>query len=561
MRQRPKAREGSTGTTETGGSPLEQALIEAARDQRVHELARVLRDQDDHLEERRTAREEEELRSTERRRHGARARLAARRTSSEESVALDAPVAEAASSPPLGPANEPTSGVTPRPSDEKESDLLAAVLPLQTVVTFALLSLAAHVVVMLLLPTPNASRAMLAVAVTVELDAELVPGVGPATTGGRVPDTAASEVTPGGAHPLDQNVDAADPGVGGDGRGAIEIVLLVPHADPITLTDAPLNATGPSQSSRIDVADDRATFEERRATPNPSDTAFVASGSGEHAERRPESELDARAGARTAPLASSAGIRTDARTPSHAAGAGDERLIDSDRSVGRDGRTDRVEAAAPRDSPGIGILDGDGPRASEAARVATGRPAVDRGTASTTADARGRTRDDVDAELLAARPSESFVESSRRAGTIVDEGEGARDALGAPGVGGGRAAGGRARAMGTGDGGFEALDTSDGRYQRWMLDLIRHLEEHMVWPRARALAMDQGSSVFRVTLRRDGTLIGMRLIRSSGFDDLDRAARVAIESRRFERVPDEIAPGRDEVTVPIRLEWANPMVR
>ena len=137
MRQWPKAREGSTGNAETGGSPLEQALIEAARDQRVHELARVLRDQDDHLEERRNALEEEELRSTERRRHGARARLAARRSASEETAALvDEPVA--ASVPPAEPESgpEPTSGATPRPS-ETESDLLAAVLPLETVLTFA----------------------------------------------------------------------------------------------------------------------------------------------------------------------------------------------------------------------------------------------------------------------------------------------------------------------------------------------------------------------------------------------------------------------------------------
>lgn len=415
---------------------------------------------------------------------------------------------------------------------------------------FAGLSLSVHLVLVLLVP-PAVAPTSVRARPTAELPVRLVPGEGPATTGGSVPDTEASRLTPGGAHALDQNVDAPDPGVGGDGWGAIEVVLLVPHEDAITLTDAPWNAIGPSQTSRIDVADDRATFEDRRATPHPSDTPFVASGPGEHAERRPVATLDAREGARIAPSPSTAGMRTDARE-----GVGDG---STETHVGA---LDRERTGAESDSPGVGIVGGEGARSSEAARVATGRPAVDPGTASTTAETRDRTRDDTDAELLASRLLESFVESSRRAGAREGEGVGGRDTPGAPGSGGGREAGGHARALGTGDGGFEALDTSDARYRRWLLDEQRRLDRAMVFPRARALAMDQGTSVFRVTLRRDGSMVGSpRLIRSSGFSDLDAAARVAIESGSFAPLPEEIAPGSERVTITLPLEWSNPMVR
>src|SRR5690606_30344047 len=90
---------------------------------------------------------------------------------------------------------------------------------------------------------------------------------------------AASPVTPGGAEAA-QNVDARDRGRGGDRSGADQVVLLLPRADPITLSDAPMNALGVGQTQRIDTARDRATAEDRRATPNPADDAFLASGSG-----------------------------------------------------------------------------------------------------------------------------------------------------------------------------------------------------------------------------------------------------------------------------------------
>ena len=67
---------------------------------------------------------------------------------------------------------------------------------------------------------------------------------------------------------------------------------------------------------------------------------------------------------------------------------------------------------------------------------------------------------------------------------------------------------------------------------------------------------------FRVRFRRDGTLAARPLLsRSSGFDDLDRAAAEAIAAAHFDPVPPELGVGRDEITVTLTSQWWNPMVR
>src|SRR5690606_4827031 len=93
-----------------------------------------------------------------------------------------------------------------------------------------------------------------------------------------------------------QNVDAESRGEGGDTSGAVDFVLLVSRPHGATLQDSAWNAPRVSQIQRIDTADDRASWENRRATPSPGDLPFLASGQGTHAERRTPSERDARAG-------------------------------------------------------------------------------------------------------------------------------------------------------------------------------------------------------------------------------------------------------------------------
>lgn len=415
--------------------------------------------------------------------------------------------------------------------------------------SFALLSLLVHVGAVSIVPVFTPSPAAAREPVVYEVD--LTPGDGTTEDllGATLHDTPAARATPGGAESI-QNVDADDRGRGGDGIGAANVLLLLPTDAALTLTDATMNATGVGQTQRIDTARDRASWEDRRATPSPDEDAFLASGRGRHRERRPVAATDAAEGAARAPDGATAG------------GASPERTGDTPR-LARAGIEGRTEAGALADSPGTGILEGEGTRASEAAAVAHGRPEVDLGPAATTTEVRDRPRDDQRSEQLATAPSRSLVEATERSGASVGEGVGGIAAEGAPGSGGGAHEGGHALARGSGPGPYDALDTQDARYVHWLRDLHRRVDRVLVFPRARQLAMDQGTSVFRLVVHRDGSLEGApRLIRSSGFDDLDAAAREALErSLPLDPIPDGLFVGRARIDVTFPIVFWNPMAR
>lgn len=413
--------------------------------------------------------------------------------------------------------------------------------------SFALLSLVAHVGAVWVMPRVGDAPSLPPRLTTFEID--LRAGDGPAHDGAALADTPAARLSPGGAE-SPQNVDADDPGRGGDGVGASAVLLLLPSDAPLTLTDATLNATGVGQTQRIDTARDRASWEDRRATPSPHDEPFLASGSGPHRERRTLAALDATEGAERAPDASSAGGASPTQ-------AGD---LQTEPRAGVEART---EPGATADSPGVGILDGSGMRASEAAAVAFGRPQVDLGPAATTTQVRDRPRDERRSELLATSPSQSLVEATERSAPRTGDGVGGVTGAGPTGSGGGVREGGRALARGDGPGPFAALDTSDARYVRWLGALRRRVTDVLEFPRARQLAMDQGTSVFRLTVRRDGSIEGSpRLIRTSGFSDLDAAARAALDrALPLDPVPSGLFAGRTRLEVTVPIEFWNPMAR
>ncbi len=208
-------------------------------------------------------------------------------------------------------------------------------------------------------------------------------------------------------------------------------------------------------------------------------------------------------------------------------------------------------------------MGGRGERESEAADSAFGRPSVDRGPATTTAEQTGRVRDDRDSELLAAQLLQSVVDSSRRRGREPGIGNGGVGGGGAPGSGGGTEAGGRAQAYGPGSGRHGALDTGDPRYVRWYLSQRRRVERVLSFPEERALAMDQGLTVVSLRVNRDGTLAAPpRRKRSSGFADFDAEALRAIRAvAPFEPLPDELAPNREVLVLDMTIDFQNPMVR
>jgi TonB family protein len=171
-------------------------------------------------------------------------------------------------------------------------------------------------------------------------------------------------------------------------------------------------------------------------------------------------------------------------------------------------------------------------------------------------------RDDVNAELLAARLQRSLVDSSVQRGAKAEGGAGG-DPQPGPGLDvAGTGTGARALPYTPGPGRDGALDTRDARYLRWFTAQRARVQDALQFPRARALAKDQGMSVYRIEVGRDGKLCSApTLLRSSGFEDFDAAAVTAIErAAPFEPLPAALAPELDRLSLIIPVAFSNPMV-
>lgn len=343
-------------------------------------------------------------------------------------------------------------------------------------------------------------------------------------------------------------------GVGGSQAADERAMLLFSFVSEVSLQDTDLNNLAQNQVQRIQTASTRATQEERRATPQPAQAAFLASGSRGHAERRPAARRDARSGA----LLSRADHTSDVESPAP---------MTADAAPAADGprHEPRTEAAATPEARALsrGIVAGQGTRASTAARVAFARPNVDRGPAATPAHLLdSKIRDNRDAELLAAELQRSIVDASAQRARHKAPGEGGFG----PGAGlddQGLHQGARAVAYAPGAGAHGALDTGDARYVRWFVEQKQRVQNEVVFPKPRALAKDQGISIYRVVVRRDGGLAqGPRLVRSSGFADFDAAAVLAIRrAAPFSPLPSQLLPGEGDLTLLIPVAFSNPMVQ
>lgn len=366
-----------------------------------------------------------------------------------------------------------------------------------------------------------------------------------------------SPVVLGGAS-ASQNVDEGG-GRGGDLDGAVAFTLLVSRPHPVNLQDSVNNSARVSQAQRIRVARDRASYENRRATPNPASSPFLASGDGNHQQRQRVSRTDATQGSVSTSAPSVVGDPRNAQIAGAQPESGNAAPFEG--AAGDFAREQR--AGAQSEQAGLGIAGGQGSRRSRAARVAHARPDVDRGPAATLALTPDRVRDDVDSERLAAQLVESTVEASRRAGRRQGAGQGGAGGGGiaaSDGAAGGAGGLSTPHQPGSGNGG---LDTSSRRYRTWYLALRRRIDDALVFPRERMLSMDQGQAVFRIRVARNGALEGSpRRMRSSGFHDLDAAARTAIvQTAPYSRLPDDLAPGSESIQIDLTVAFENPMVR
>ncbi len=361
---------------------------------------------------------------------------------------------------------------------------------------------------------------------------------------------------PGARTPNDA-IDARRDGQNRGWRGAPMVMRLLPYADAVTLQDSPMNAWAQSQAQRIRTSRNLLSWENRRATPNPHDDAFLVSGRVGLRERRRPSPYDAQPGALKARQAEARGSTStlrDSSIPNAFAHRDGAWRLSSPRAT---------DLGSAQPSPPRGALRARGRRNSVAAKVTHGRPPVDRGPAATPSRTAGRVQDNQNSERLASKPSQSWIDTTQTQSPAPGPAHAGPGRDGVPGPGATERAGGLASPIAPGPGRHGALDTRDERYVKWYLDQRRRVTRGLRFPKIRQLRMDQGTAVYRIRVRRDGRLSGRpSLVRSSGFSDLDAAARSAIvRAAPFSPVPQGLAPGAPTIAVSMSVAFENPMIQ
>lgn len=345
-------------------------------------------------------------------------------------------------------------------------------------------------------------------------------------------------------------IDDGHLGHGGTGRVRTPATHLSDRDETLSLTPDLISHLDRDQQQRLRTAPDRASWEDRRSTTHPMELTFLASGTGDRPERRAPSPSDPTLGARWAHLAEVAGARLGA----------------AEHELGQDAV--RTPLGASREgshasSPGIGVDDGrigEGHRA--AAHVARGRPDVTLGPVTIPATEHSRERDDVDSDQSVATAVRSIVHAST-AGGAAGEGNGGTSGGGAPGAGASTGIGSHAVPLGTGEGDYFDLNSSDPRIMPYFRRL--HAKLHPLWanafPRSALLELKQGLVILEFTIERDGTAhVSWPPVRPSGIDEFDRNCADAIRrASPFEPIPKEL--GRTRLRIRAPFEAQNPIVK
>lgn len=330
-------------------------------------------------------------------------------------------------------------------------------------------------------------------------------------------------------------------GRGGARPSAIDALNLTDREVDVALSRDATTLSANSQVQRLRTARTRASRDDRRATPNPMQLTFVASGPGSLLERRPPGPDDPARGSALGGIASRLGTRTGAPLP------------DGDASYSAPSPGGEA-GALPRDA--LGVSQGAG-RPKFSARVITARPPVLRARAAVPANTRGRPSDTVDSSHQVADVVRSLVHAGGLGGPRGAD-EGGDPALAATRGRDGRAGpGARSEASGTmpGPGVGMAADTGFGRYTAQLLKQIDWERAFPTWAIARGIG---GVAVVAVTLDKQGRVRSISVVRPSGVDEFDANLLTAI--RRDGPYGSLPAVLGDSLTLRIAFDATNPVV-
>lgn len=339
--------------------------------------------------------------------------------------------------------------------------------------------------------------------------------------------------------------DAGDPGRGGSREGA-RATNLSSSVDPLTLEREVPNHLEQSEVQRLRVAAERRSRDDRRATPGPMQLDFVASGLGNHRLRRPVARLDPSRGAALGGPSVRSGTAPGSRSYRFDSG---HTAIQSPGS--------KIPGGEPKPAQGADTLIGSDHRPS--APIVHARPALVRDRAAVPAEERDRPRDTVDSRQRVAARVPSLMQSSTLGGEAPDGSGGqAIPSAAFPAVGA-TTAGTGARSVPVGNGlGTDLSPAPD--LQTYYSALLARLDRAVkdAFPRWAIAEGRGGLVVFDLTLREDGSVASVALVRPSGIDEYDQNVLDGVRSvGSFGRIPQELAA---RPTLRINLDSQNPVV-
>lgn len=348
--------------------------------------------------------------------------------------------------------------------------------------------------------------------------------------------------------PEDARLDQERGGRGGDGQ-RVPAVNLADTDDRVVFTTDLVSHLDRDQEQRLRTAGTRASREDRRSTLQPMELTFLASGSGDRAERRAPSAFDPSRGAKEAAPAE---VRGSVR------GNGAEALDGASPGSFLGGPVD----GTLRSSPGTGVRDGrPGADHRASAAVTHGRPAVPRAAVAVAAAQVGRPSDTVDSEQQVAKALQSLVRASTAGGATGVGGGGSRGG-GTPGAGGPTGEGSKAQPLGLGD--VDAFD-ADARDPQ-VLSYFRQMRARLAPAVAQAVpdedkaAQWQGTVILDITLDAEGhPQVAWPPHRPSGLPVFDRNCAEAVRRvASFGPLPASL--GRSTLRLRAPLTARNPVI-
>lgn len=359
-----------------------------------------------------------------------------------------------------------------------------------------------------------------------------LPIVGAETIDGKLVETPPIVIPRGGGEDIPRP-DTANAGRGGS-EAAPTAENLADRQDDRTLVTAVPNRFDRSQVQRIDSGRERASREDWRASREPMELTFLASGrAANRQERRQFAVFAPSSGARAAHRAARAGGAIGA--PQRQPGA-----TEPPRPEG--GSVQGAEEA----TLGAGVRDGlPGTDARTRAPVPLARPQVTTSTPSIPAEEKDKPQDRVDSAQEVALAQQSIVHASTPGGTS-GQGTGGQTGPTTPGFGGQTGAGSETRPNGDGRGpdlDQLARDARRNDYLRRVVARIRPFFTRDLFPKWAAAEGRGGMAIVSFVIQRDGSVTGVRVSRSSTIPEYDENCRRALlRAVPFDPLPTELGP-------------------